>query len=63
MGVVADGSYGIPAGMIFGVPVTCAGGDYQPVRELPIDDFSRSCLDKTLAELMEERAGVEHLLG
>jgi len=63
MGVVSDGSYGIPEGTIFGFPVTCAGGDYQIVRDLPIDAFSRTCLDKTLAELLEERAGVEHLLG
>ncbi len=48
---------------IFGFPVTCSGGDYEIVRNLPIDDFSRACLDKTLAELNEERAGVEHLLG
>jgi malate dehydrogenase len=63
MGVASDGSYGIPAGTIFGFPVVCAGGDYQLVRDLPIDAFSRACLDKTLAELLEERAGVEHLLG
>jgi len=63
MGVASDGSYGIPEGTIFGFPVTCAGGDYQVIRDLPIDAFSRGCLDKTLAELMEERAGVEHLLG
>jgi len=63
MGVPSDGSYGIPEGTIYGFPVTCAGGDYQLVRDLPIDAFSRACMDKTLAELMEERAGVEHLLG
>jgi malate dehydrogenase len=63
MGVASDGSYGIPEGTIFGFPVTCADGDYQIIRDLAIDAFSRTCLDKTLAELMEERAGVEHLLG
>jgi malate dehydrogenase len=63
MGVASDGSYGIPADTIFGFPVTCAGGDYQIVAKLPIDEFSRACMDKTLAELAEERAGVEHLLG
>jgi len=63
MGIPSDGSYGIPADTIFGFPVTCAGGDYQLVTGLPIDDFSRACLDKTLAELVEERQGVEHLLG
>ena len=34
----------------------------QYIADLPIDEFSRSCLDKTLAELIEERRGVEHLL-
>jgi len=63
MGVASDGSYGIPQGTIFGFPVTCSGGDYQIIRDLPIDAFSQTCLDKTLAELAEERAGVEHLLG
>jgi malate dehydrogenase len=63
MGIASDGSYGIPVDTIFGFPVTCAGGDYQIVPNLPIDEFSRACLDKTLAELNEERAGVEHLLG
>jgi len=63
MGIASDGRYGIPAGTIFGFPVTCAGGDYQIVADLPIDEFSRSYLDKTLAELLEERRGVEHLLG
>jgi malate dehydrogenase len=63
MGVASDGSYGIPVDTMFGFPVICAGGDYQIVPGLPIDEFSRTCLDKTLAELQEERAGVEHLLG
>ena len=62
MGVPSDGSYGIPEGVIYGVPVTCANGEYTRVEGLPIDDFSRERMDKTLAELEEERAGVAHLL-
>jgi len=62
MGVASDGSYGIPVDTMFGFPVICTGGDYRIVPDLPIDEFSRACLDKTLAELMEERGGVEHLL-
>jgi len=62
MGVPSDGSYGIPKDTMFGFPVTCADGDYQLVRDLPIDAFSRECLDKTLAELEEEKAAVQHLL-
>jgi malate dehydrogenase len=48
---------------MFGFPVTCTGGDYQIVQGLEIDEFSRACLNRTLAELIEERDGVAHLLG
>ncbi|WP_297831550.1 malate dehydrogenase [Thermomonas sp.] len=62
MGVPSDGSYGIPEGIIYGVPVTCANGEYTRVEGLEIDAFSRERMDKTLAELEEERAGIAHLL-
>ena len=39
MGIASDGSYGIPEGTIYGFPVTCAGGKYQIVKGLEIDDF------------------------
>jgi malate dehydrogenase len=47
---------------MFGYPVTCAGGEYKLVEDLPIDEFSRACINKTLAELLEEQDGVKHLL-
>ncbi|WP_031408364.1 malate dehydrogenase [Thiomonas sp. FB-Cd] len=62
MGIPSDGSYGIPEDIMFGVPVTCEGGKYKRVEGLPIDAFSKSCIDKTLNELLEEREGVKHLL-
>ncbi|MBU6440728.1 MAG: malate dehydrogenase [Betaproteobacteria bacterium] len=62
MGIPSDGSYGIPEETMFGVPVICEGGQYQRVQGLPIDAFSQSCLDKTLAELQDEKDGVKHLL-
>ena len=62
MGVPSDGSYGIPEGVMYGVPVTTKDGEYARVEGLEIDDFSRAAMDKTLAELEEERAGVAHLL-
>jgi malate dehydrogenase len=62
MGIPSDGSYGIPDGVMYGVPVTCANGKYERVTGLAIDDFSRSKMDATLKELEEERAGVAHLL-
>ncbi len=62
MGIPSDGSYGIPEGVMFGFPVTCANGEYTIVQGLEIDEFSRERINLTLAELEEERAGVAHLL-
>jgi len=62
MGIPSDGSYGIPEGVIFGFPVVTENGEYTLVRDLPIDAFSQAAIDKTLAELEEERSGVAHLL-
>ncbi len=62
MGVASNGEYGIPKGVMFGFPVTCSGGDYKIVEGLTIDAFSQERINKTLAELEEERAGVTHLL-
>ncbi len=63
MGIASDGSYGIPEDVVYGFPVTCANGEYQLVRNLEIDEFSRTRMDLTLKELFEERDGVAHLLG
>ena len=63
MGIPSDGSYGIPQDTMYGFPVTCANGEYSMVRGLDIDDFSRQMMDRTLAELNEEREGIKHLLG
>lgn len=62
MGVPSDGTYGIPEGIMYGVPVTCEGGEYHRVTGLEIDAFSRERMDLTLKELLEERDGVAHLL-
>jgi malate dehydrogenase len=62
MGVPSNGEYGIPKDVMFGYPVTCAGGKYAIVPGLPIDAFSQECINKTLAELQGEQDGVKHLL-
>jgi malate dehydrogenase len=62
MGIASDGQYEIPKDVMFGFPVTCEGGDYKLIEGLEIDAFSRQCIDKTLAELLEEQDGVKHLL-
>ncbi len=62
MGIASDGQYGIPKDVIFGFPVTTEGGEYTLVEGLAIDEFSQSCINKTLAELQGEQDGVKHLL-
>jgi malate dehydrogenase len=59
MGVVSDGSYGVPEGLISGFPCTCAGGEWSIVEGLDIDDFSRSKIDASVAELSDERSTVQ----
>ena len=62
MGIASGGQYGIPDGTMFGFPVTCEGGEYKLVEGLVIDEFSQTCINKTLAELQGEQDGVKHLL-
>jgi malate dehydrogenase len=54
MGVPSDGTYGIPDGIICGVPTVCENGDYRRVTDLPIDAFARQLMDRTITELREE---------
>ncbi len=63
MGIRSDGSYGIPEGIMFGFPVTCAGGEYSIVQGLDVSEFSRGRINSTLKELEEEKAAIAHLLG
>ena len=60
-GVVSDGSYGVPAGLICSFPVTASGGRYEIVQGLEIDDFSRARIDASVRELEEERDAVRAL--
>ncbi len=55
MGVPSDGSYGVPEGLISGFPCTCANGKWSIVQGLDIDDFSRTKIDASVAELTGER--------
>jgi malate dehydrogenase len=61
MAVYTDGSYGVPAGLISGFPVTTSNGAYQIVQGLEIDPFSRAKIDASVAELSEERDAVKAL--
>ncbi|MEI7623762.1 MAG: malate dehydrogenase [Actinomycetes bacterium] len=61
MAIQSDGSYGVAEGIISSFPVTCANGKYEIVQGLDIDDFSRGRIDASVAELVEERDGVNEL--
>ncbi len=62
MGIPSKGEYGIPAEVIYGFPVVCENGEYKMIEGLEVDEFSRERMNHTLNELLEEQAGVKHLL-
>jgi malate dehydrogenase len=61
MAVVSDGSYGVPEGIVSSFPVTTKDGNWSIVQGLEIDEFSRGRIDKTTAELVDERSAVTEL--
>jgi malate dehydrogenase len=61
MAVPSDGSYGVPEGILCGFPVTTSGGSYTIVEGLEINDFSRTRIDASAAELVGEREAVAEL--
>ena len=63
MAIASDGSYGVPEGIMFGVPVTTSGGVVTRVTGLTMDEFAKERFALTLNELKEERDAVAHLLG
>ena len=62
MVVASDGSYGVPAGLMYSFPVNCKNGNYEIVQNLVLDDFSRSRMAVTQRELEEERDAVAKIL-
>ena len=62
MGVPSDGSYGIPAGIVYGFPCECKGGSYKIIQGLEIDEYSREKMNKTLKELTDEAEAVKSML-
>lgn len=55
MGVVSDGSYNIPEGLVFSYPVTTENFNYTIVKDLAWDAFSTEKIRITTQELVEER--------
>ncbi|MEM8679983.1 MAG: malate dehydrogenase [Planctomycetota bacterium] len=62
MGVPADGSYDIAAGVVYSYPCVCRDGSYEIVQGLDVDAFSRERMNATENELREERNSVADML-
>ena len=60
-GVVSDGSYGVPEGLVSSFPVTSDGGSWSIVQGLELDEPGRARIDASVAELADERAQVTSL--
>jgi malate dehydrogenase len=59
MGIPSDGSYGIPEGLICGFPCVCTDGQWKVLEGLDLDPFSRTRIDASVAELIDERDTVK----
>jgi malate dehydrogenase len=61
--VCSPGDYDVPAGIIASFPIrTLANGAYEVAKWVPINGFSRTKIDASVAELLEEKAMVAELL-
>ncbi|MAJ79725.1 MAG: malate dehydrogenase [Porticoccaceae bacterium] len=61
MGVVSDGSYEIEHGLVYSFPCICKHGEWNIVKNLEINVFSRQKMTASKLELIEERDAVAHL--
>jgi malate dehydrogenase len=61
MAVPSDGSYDVEEGLVSSFPVRVSGGSWEIEQGLEIEDFARSKIDNTVAELREERDAVKQL--
>ena len=57
----SPGVYGIPEGVVASLPVRAVDGAWQVVEGLDVNEFSRSRIDASVAELADERAAVTAL--
>jgi malate dehydrogenase len=63
-GVVSDGSYHVPRGLVFGFPlVTADGRSWSIVEGLYVDEIARERIAANVAELEHEATVISHLLG
>ena len=60
--VCSDGSYGVEKGLISSFPVCVRGGKWEIVQGVPLNEFSRTKIDASVAELKEEKSLVSELI-
>jgi malate dehydrogenase len=64
VGVISDGSYGVPRGLVFGFPLsTTDGRKWSIVEGLYVDEHTRERIAANVAELEREASAISHLLG
>ncbi len=63
LAVLSHGEYGIPQGLVFGLPVRTDGTSWQVVEGLSHSEFAQQKIAVTTDELLTERAAVQSLLG
>jgi malate dehydrogenase len=62
--VCSDGSYGVPKGLMCSFPIEASGkGKWKIVQGLKLDEFGKTKLAATVAELEEERAAAAAAVG
>ena len=57
--IMSDGSYGVPEGIVSSFPCVSEGGEWKIVQGLEVDEFSRTRIDASAAELVEEKDTVK----
>lgn len=60
-GVVSHGEYGVPEGLVCSFPVRSIDGAWQIVEGLELDEWARTRIDASVAELSDERDAVRAL--
>ena len=56
MGVIScNNAYGVAGNLIYSFPVVCKGGEWEIVKGLAVDQFSKGKMVETEKELLEER--------
>lgn len=60
--IPSTGAYGIPEGIILGLPTVSRNGEWEVVEGLEINDFQRERIDANVEELQAEREAVKDLL-